>query len=289
MRRISYLLSSLLLLIVASRVPAWAGDETKITTDELIAKHLASLGTPEARAAAHSCGVDGATRYVVTLGGAGQVEGSLKLGSDGRKMRLVMRFSTPYYMGEDFVSDGSKVNIAPIISGKQTILSAFFLRRTELLQEGLFGGTLTSAWPLLDLKAMKPNLRYTGLHKVDGRDLHELIYEPRKSAGDVHIRLYFEPDTFRHVMTVYDGRGLVSKQQTVSTTARSASGIVADEVREILTERFSDFTTVDGVVVPTTWSINLANDSSNSSEMRWNVLVRGVVHGNIDPGVFKVK
>jgi hypothetical protein len=38
--------------------------------------------------------------------------------------------------------------------------------------------------------------------KVDGVDLHRIDYIPKKRS-DLEIHLYFEPDTFRHVMTVY--------------------------------------------------------------------------------------
>jgi hypothetical protein len=289
MRRLFFVLLLLATLFAIAAEPAIAADNPKLTLEELIARHLASIGKPEARAANQSCGVDGAAKFMVTVGGAGQVDGSLKLGSDGQKLRMVMKFNTPSYMGEDFVSDGSKVYVASLVSSKTTLLGSFFFPRSSLLKEGLFGGTLTSGWLFLDPKAPQLKLKYNGLKKVEGRELHELQYEPRKDAGDIRIRIYFEPDTYRHVLTIYDVRAVNSKSQTVSVNARSSAGIVSEESRATLKEQFGEFQTADGLTVPTVWSITLSSDAREASEMRWNVAVQSVAHVAIDPAVFKTR
>jgi len=72
------------------------------------------------------------------------------------------------------------------------------LRQPDILREGLFGGTISTAWPLLDLKPAG-EAKYEGVKKIDGRELHDLTYVPNKSSSgsDLTIHLYFEPDTFR--------------------------------------------------------------------------------------------
>src|SRR5690348_15399006 len=207
-------------IIAAVAIPAVAADTPKVSVEDLIAKHLASLGTSEARAANPACGIEAASKFAVMMGGAGGGDGTLRMASDGQKLRVVMRFNTPNYMGEDLGSDGSKVNVAIRVQGKPSLLSQFFLDRQDLLKEGLFGGTLTSGWLFLDPKAPQFKMKYSGLKKVDGRDLHELQYETRKDIGDIHVRIYLEPETYRHVLTTYEAKMKGQTKATTSTRGR---------------------------------------------------------------------
>src|SRR5512147_840676 len=146
------LILGLVVLLVATA--SFSADESKLTPDDLVSRHLAAIGTPEARSAAKSRGVDGKAHFQFVAGGGGQTDGDAKMGTDGRKLRFVVNLNSANYTGEDFVTDGSKVNIASVVSSKRSVLGSFLYNRDIVLKEGLFGGVLSTAWPLLNLSAL---------------------------------------------------------------------------------------------------------------------------------------
>src|SRR5438270_4840108 len=58
--------------------------------EELVAKHLESLGTAQARSDAKSRADEGTVRFRVLSGGVGQIDGQSVLLSEGRKVLLMM-------------------------------------------------------------------------------------------------------------------------------------------------------------------------------------------------------
>jgi len=279
-------------VFVTSTMLLWADDEPK-SADDLIGKHLESIGSADARAKAKSRGVDGTAHFeFTTRGSGGRGEGSMNLATDGHKFRFVVNLNTPTYTGEDFVSDGANIYVAGLISvGKKSVLGAFVDQRWELLKEGLFGGVLSTGWPLLDVADRKAKIKYNGLKKVFGQELLELRYEPRKTKDDVQIRLYFDPKTYRHVMTIYDARIPLSSQKgTQNPNARiSMSGLESNEGHQVLKETFGAFKTLDGIALPSKWTIEMTDDVVSTDRMKWDFEIRSVVHTPVDAAAFKVK
>src|SRR5277367_5559925 len=76
--------------------------------EDLVAKHLDSIGTAEARAAVKSRVVQGKLTFKVLVGGGGTVEGTWGRVSQQRKSNFVMRFGIGNYRGEQFVYDENK-------------------------------------------------------------------------------------------------------------------------------------------------------------------------------------
>ena len=102
--------------------------------------------------------------------------------------------------------------------------------------------------------------------KVDGRELRRVDYIPRKS--DLEIQLYFESDTFRHVMTVY---------------------LFAGSPNHRLEERFADFKSIDNVMLPGRWTIEFTNGQTRSIT-RYEVTQEKISHNiTLDPGTFDVR
>jgi hypothetical protein len=126
-----------------------------------------------------------------------------------------------------------------------------------VIREGLLGGVLTTAWPLLNLNQRKAKLSFDGLKKMDGQELYELRYRPHKNS-DLEINLYFDPQTYRHVETTYS----YSVSEVLTLGGETA---VARQVpnRYRLTEKFSDFKTVDGVTLPTHDNIQFSEELQN--------------------------
>jgi len=134
------------------------------------------------------------------------------------------------------------------------------------------------------------------LKKIDGQELHQLRYSPSKRS-DLAISLYFEPETFRHVMTVYELT--ISPQMGTSdiTTARQ------NETRYRLEERFADFKAFDGLALPTQWEVRFTEDIpvtgdspapaglfGRSSTKIWTMNEEAITNNvSLDPKNFAVK
>ncbi len=261
-------------------VAATAHAQTALTPEALVAQHLEALGDPEARAAAKSRGVDGKATFLIALGGIGHNDGVAKMASDAGKFRLSLRFGGERYPGEDIISDGKRVSVATIAPGKRSQLGFFLYTRSEVLKEGLFGGALSTAWPLLDLAAHHPRVRYLGLKNIEGRELHDLRYEPHKGEGDLQIDLYFEPETYRHVRTTYVFTMPPDMASNADASGRAFSG------ESKLVETFSEFHTVNGLTLPAQWNLELSWGGGGTWVHRWSITADRVVSLPIDPAAF---
>ncbi len=281
-RAISYLFGIALLVLHQSSLVA---KEPKMKPEELVAKHLDSIGTKEARAAVQNRVMTGTGRVIIRLPTMGMKQGPADLISDGRRIRLSMIFNVNDYPSEQLVFDGNKVAVSQIQPGVRVNLPAFAYQYDVLLKEGLIGGTMTDAWCLLDVAGRQPKLDYTGLKKVDGKQLHELRYRAKKGAGDLTIALHFDPETFRHVHSEYR---LVQPANMANTPAESSSQ--HDTIYHI-EETFGDFKTVDSVTLPHTWKLTYSREGMGTTILcEDNLAVTQILHNQtLDPKVFAVQ
>jgi hypothetical protein len=291
-----------LLALVLGPGPIQAAD---LKPEDLVARHLDSLGTPAARAAVKSRVVQGTARFKILVGGGNQVEGRGAVVSEEHKVNLMLKFNTDY-RGEQFISDGDKSYIAATTADhRRTAFGEFVKSQTLLLQEGLLGGALSTNWSLLSLEHSRPHLSYGGMKKVDGRQLMDLSYQSRKSS-DVEIHLYFDPETYRHVMTVYTltaatGFGTsvpsLSDQAGLTTSSNLPGGDPTQsskqrEIRYTLEERFSDFAATDGITLPSHYNIHFTQElqNGNTSVYEWDMTTNEVSNNmTLDPKNFQVK
>lgn len=245
----------------------------KMKPEEVVAKHLASIGTPEARAAIKSRSVEGDVTMEVILGGKGTLEGPASLISAGARLKFRMNYNSPQYPGEEFTFDGDKPYAAMYQTGSRTKFGGFVLGQDVILKEGLLGGTLSTAWPLLDVSGRGAKLSYDGLKKVNGRELHQLTYSPRKGGGDLTVRLYFEPETFRHVYSVYTmtigaqigtgGAGLGTLGPVATSGEESSARQVVTRIK--LEEFFSDFGKAGDVNLPAGWTLKFTTETERGT------------------------
>jgi len=233
-----------IVLLLAMHTPV-AAKGPKMKPEELVARHLAALGSPEARSAVQSRAAQGKGRMDVLSGGSGFLEGPAVLASQDHKLLFSIQFGHINYAAEQVSFDGEKVYVGNIQPGVRSQLGSFLYQYDELVKEGLFGGVLSTAWPLLDLEGRNPKLDYRELKKVSGQELLELRYRLRKKGGDVNIRLYFDPESFRHMATTYKLRLAAPMGRTTEESARQS------ETRYTLEEWFSDFRPIDDLDLPT--------------------------------------
>jgi len=263
----------------------------EISVAELVKKHLDSIGSEQARAAVKSRVAQGSLRFHILAGGAGYQDGKEVFVSEGKKIVSLLKLPNPTYHGERFVCDGRKSEEAQISPGAWSELGSFLRAHNEILTEGLWGGTLSTAWPLGDLEDRHASLHDDGTKKVDGRDLHRVTYKPSK-ASDLEIQLYFEPESSRHVMTTYS---LTISPKIGRTDAASAG---AQFTRYHLEERFSDFKESDGLMLPRSWDVKFNFDiplgtsmvASHASQTEYETTAVEISHNvSLDPKNFEVK
>lgn len=257
-----------------------------MTVEDLVAKHLGSIGTADARNAKTRI-TEGSVTYKILVGGSGEAAGKGIFVSDGVKRQLMMKINDRNYRGEQLVFDGDKVQVAfSLTQQRRSQFGEFLYTQPVPLREGLLGGLLTASWPLLDLPAREPKLSYQGLKKIDGRDLHDLLYKPKKGT-DYEIHLYFDPETFRHVLTVY----------TITIQPRMRFNGDTQNVRQVperhrIEEHFSDFRQFDGLTLPARYELKYTQElqTGGTTLFIWDLAVSQIANNvGVDPRNFDVK
>jgi hypothetical protein len=238
-----------------------ADKSAKFSIDELVAKHLASIGSEGARHANALRMAQGTVEFSDIISGGVKLDGSAMLVSQGPKLKCALRFGVPQYVGEQFVFDGQSYQVAMTDLNTRSSIGNFLFTHNEILRDGLLGGTLSTAWPFYDLKSKSPKLKDEGLKKINGRDLIDVIYLPKKQSGggDLTIHLYFDLENYHHVLTVY------------RLVVRVSGAGETDEIRETVEERFDDFAEFQGATLPQHWEIHYRREPGPPSELRWNV------------------
>ena len=251
--RLSGLCLSLGVMVLSLGIPS-AGAADKLTPEEVIQRHLESVAPAETLAARTSLKAEGQVLFEVVVGGQGQLQGPSTFICDGKKVRMSMGFDVNDYPGEDVSFTGTAVEVGWIQPGVRSAMGQFFFQFDEILREGLFGGALSTGWSLLHLESLQPKLKYEGLKKLDGKTYHTIRYQRRKGT-DVQTNLYFEPETFQHVHTVYKVR--ISSPIIANNSGASAS---QPETWYTLQESFANFRDVRGVNLPTTWTLEFSKE-----------------------------
>ena len=274
------LLAVFVVLVTMLPVSA-AKDESQ--ANDFVKQHLNSIGTEQARAAVKNRVVQGTVTYQILNRGPQTYEGPATLVSEGDKLASLMKFPTTVYRTEWFVRDDKKTSIAPVVPGRWTEFGNFIKVHNEILTEGLWGGTLTTGWALSRLDQHRAKLQDRGVKKVDGVDLHRIDYFPKGS--DLEIQLYFEPDTFRHVMTVYLLTITAHSGRTVND-ARNEK-----EMHYRLEERFGDFGSVDNLTLPGRWTIRFTYGEIAAGIIdQYDITEKKISHNmTLDPKNFDLK
>ena len=255
----------------------------KITPEELVAKHLESIGPAKARAAIKTRIIAGTSQVTFHTTPLGQASGRAVLASEGNKSLLGMSFPSPVYPREQLGFNGSSFVAAYVVPGTRSALGSFLMTHNLVFKQGLMGGTLSSAWPLLDLTSHSPQLEYGGTRTIENQALHELRYLPH-GGSDLKIKIFFEQETFRHVRTEYE------RTIAAPTGDRSYIAGVTRETRYKMIEEFSDFKKEGELNLPHTYKINLITDNqSGTFSADWVIkLTQFEFNQPIDPNSFSI-
>lgn len=276
------LFSGLLLAVISSAPTTCFSQETKkLTADEVIASHLESIGTAEARSAFKSLVAQGTVTATIRIGGSGQSKGGAVMASQGPMSLMGLIFGPQEYSNEKMAFNGQKLTLGELRPGVRTRFGGFLLTHDVVFREGLLGGTLSTAWPLLNMNERRPKVRYFGTKNLKDRKAYVLSYEPR-SGGNLEIKLYFDAQTFQHVRTEYQQEFVAPSVSRPEDAARQKGTILK------LTEEFSDFRQETNLMLPHTYKIQLTFETDTNPLLQdWVVTLNQFVFGKtLDPKQF---
>jgi outer membrane lipoprotein-sorting protein len=266
-RRLTLILTFAALALLVVFASSGVATAQKLKAEDVVAKHLESIGPAASRASDHSRVAVGAARAVFkTSGSSGAIDGRAVFGSVQNKVLMAMAFTAPNYPGDKFGFDGKKLTIAYQRPGVRTTLGNFLLSNSAIAKEGLIGGTLSSAWPLLNLAERGAKVSYSGTEKIEGRTVHKLNYSPDKGS-DVKISLYFDSETFHHIRTQYE---------LVISTRIAAGGVDNQagqrETRYKLIENFTDYKKEGELNLPHGYALQFEIFKTAGSSMdKWEI------------------
>jgi hypothetical protein len=275
--------------------------DNAMTVEQVISAHLKSIGPADVLAGLTNRGIQGTSTVKFIMGGTGTMTGRAAIVSSGSKIAIRFIYDGLEYPGEYFSFNGSEVQVRNISPGQRSPLGDFLFRYNQLMKEGLLGGVYCLGWPLLDIKGRNPSLKYVSA-KVDGRELHGIIYNPKGGMNDIKVKLFFDPGTFRHVRTEYmlkvNGEQALKADQRVTLTVPGSSGQqggtitrsagILDQIGDsnyLLVEKFDDFKEIDGMTLPQRYALEYSVEGQGSSFLaNWTIQIAKWVHNQkIDP------
>jgi len=266
-----------------------------LTPEQLVAGHMKSIGDPVSLLRVQSMIFVGTSEVDFILGMNGRMTGMAMLASQGPKMGITMKFPDVNYPGEYFAYDGVNVSVGNITPGVKSPIADFLFRYNKIMKNGLLGGVFSNAWPLLDITKNSAIMK-AGKAKMDGKELYELEYRPKDNHGDMRIRMYFDPETFRHVCTEYRVRtdnDVTAGFNPNPETPLAIAQMVRGDSFYTLTEKFDDFRNAGALTLPHSYTLDYMIDGSNQSGFiaKWkiDVLQIGFNTPEIDQGLFKAE
>jgi hypothetical protein len=285
------LLTILFILVIFPYVGATPFTPDKMKPEELVAKHLEAIGPADILAAIKSIIAVGDAKAISRTSAVRDITGVAQLASNGDKVLFAMLFNSSSYPFEKAAFDGQKMTVALWTTGQRSDLEEFLLSQDSIFRQGLFGGVLSSAWPLLNLEKSGVKLSYSGPKKIDDRVLHEIKCAPRKGAGDLRISLFFDGETFRHVRTEYSytvsARMGARPGGSVQGSATDTGSGSLNHYR--LIEEFSDFQTTEKLTLPHTYKLRLTIDAQRAQSLEWAITFKQFAFNQqIEAGAFNV-
>ncbi len=293
--------------------------DKNLAPEEVVAAHLKSIGTPELMASIKNRGMSGKTSVEFVQGGVGNLAGQCMVVASGRSLSIILKYGGVDYPGEYFAYDGTDVEVSTISPGQRSPLGDFIFRYKGMMKEGLLGGVLSLGWPLLDIEKRNPSLKYVST-KIDGRELHEIDYTPKGGLNNIKVKLFFEPDTFRHVRTEYmlkvQGEQALQAGQTVTRGVPNSANLtggqrggpvtrdagIQDQIAYsyyLLVEKFDNFREVKfkdsagsetrSLILPHSYTLEYSVEGQGSAFLaHWNLIAdQWLQNGKLDPSVFK--
>ncbi len=270
-----------LFIILAAIAPAISGQ--KLKADEIIARHLSSIGTPEKRSALKTLIAIGEVQVDHITNKTVPVSGRFLLFSEGNKSFFGLQLNANDYPHEKVIFDGSKTDVAFIRGGTRSQVGNFIQSNSSIVSQGLMAGTLATSWNLLTAVDRGAKIAASGSKKVNGKEAYVLSIVP-KGGSDLDITLFFDQETFRHVRTEYKRTSSAAMGNTIDQSARNI------ETRFKVTEDYSDHAEFEGMTIPRKYRLHYSVSGQNGTvEIAWNCnLTEFALNQTFDPSTFQI-
>ncbi len=239
----------------------------KITTQELIEKHLNSIGPAEALKSVKSIMAVGESKAIFKGRGSGLTDGIVVMASQGKRNMIGMKFRNPDHQFDTMGYDGNNFSVGFAKPGTRSVLGGFLRVNEKTFKKGILGGVLSTSWELLNYDSKIGKLKYKGTSKDDGKTLYKFDYNLR-SGSDLEVMMYFDSETFQHVKTIYTrvfSSGMGSTSGINQGASRVDNSARQSETRHKFTETFSDFRVESGLTLPHTYEMFLEIQTGNGN------------------------
>ncbi len=265
-------MSKLKLLVFSSIVTvvlAGIANAQDLKLEEVIEKHVNTIGKKEVRALIKNRLITGANEFssklpVVTGGGKALVV------SDKDNLFFLLSLNSKEYPFEKIGYFKDKVSLPFVTAGTRSPLGAFLADHGKLLDSGLFMGSMSARWILLEPARYGGKLILGGTKKIDGRKTYVIEFYPSDGASsEFTLRLFIDAESFHHIRSEYRHE-ISPKQDTFGQLGRQAGAKLE------MIEDFGDFRTVEGITAPYLYSCKFRSSSqSGTFEYTWTIKVAG--------------
>lgn len=169
-----------------------------ISAQEIVAKHLNSIGPESERKALKNLILRASVRLSVHGSNAFVADGNAVLASELNKMIFRLAIQPPATTHESVLFDGTEIRVGrPELKYIRPDFEQFISEFQPMATQGLLGGVLFTGWCLNDLDERDGKIEFGGTDTIDGRKVYVLRYKP-KVADSVKIKFYFDAETFVH-------------------------------------------------------------------------------------------
>jgi hypothetical protein len=274
------------LILLTTIAPSMRAKDEKLKAEQIIAKHLESIGPKEKLNNIKNRVTTGNAHVDIHVGGTANLTGNGVLASQYKAVRLSFKYPANQYPGEQFVFDGKDTAIGQISPGVRSQLGRYIFENDYLLKDGLLFGTLSTNWFFENLEVAPSKFDVSGPKKIDGKVMYELKYVPRKGVSNLTAYFDFDAETFRHVRSQFK-----AEQVLTSTDAKTKITDSAETIRYTITEQFDDFKEVDGLTLPHSYKLDFSIDSPRGGFVgSWDYVIKQIVHNqSIEADVFSTK
>jgi len=237
-----------------------------LKAEEVIAKHLDSIGTKEKRDAVKNRIAVGTSQFESKLPSR-KTAGKAVIVSDAKNLFFVSSFSSREYPFEKIGLFDGKISLPFVTAGTRSPLGAFVADHNKILSEGLFIGAVSSMWSLSNTSLEREKFGSAGTKKINNRKTYALSYYPGGGSTEFTVKLYYDAETFQHVRTEYR-HTITGKEATFGVLGQQPG------VKISLTETFGDFKNADGLTLPHSYQIQYQTDSNSGTyEYNWGITI----------------
>ena len=252
-----------------------------LSAEQVIEKHLAAVGTPQARAAAENHLAAGVSGFASKLP-ARKTEGKVVIVSQGNDLMLLVSLASKEYPFEKIGYFNGKTSLPYVSAGDRSPLGAFVNDHPSMLSDSLLTGAISKTWVFYKGGDLKGRIKSSGTKKIDGRKVYAIDFFPLSNASTEYtVKLFFDAETFDHVRTEY--RHVIAPDMDKFGQLGRQAGTKLSVV-----EDFGNFKTTEGLRLPHLYNIHYQTDS-NRGVYEWDWvfnIANYYFHQKLEPGFF---